>query len=136
MTLRVSEDEFRAFLQRLGGAPKVTTPPRTVGKSKYGNQYVYDGNDVFHSKGEYARYKELQLQVQAGLITDLRRQVRLPIVVNGVKICDYVADFVYWEKGVEIVEDFKGARTEVYSLKKKLLAATSGKEILETRKIK
>lgn len=136
MALRVSNEEFEMFLRRVGKDTRARAAGAEKKPSKYRNHYVYDGDDVFHSKGEYARYKELQLQEQAGLIVDLKRQVRIPIVVNSVKICDYVADFVYWREGVEVVEDFKGAVTEVYSLKKKLLAACCGKEIQETRKRK
>jgi hypothetical protein len=92
---------------------------------------------TFHSKKEMRRYAELQVLERAGKITDLQRQVRFRIEVNGVLICTYVADHVYTTilDGVEtgqVVEDSKGHRTQLYKLKAKLMLAVHGIEILET----
>ena len=88
--------------------------------------------EVFDSKGELARWEELRLLERAGEISDLRRQSMFLLEVSGCKIGTYVADFVY-EKGKEtVVEDFKGVRTPAYRLKKKLMLALYGIEILET----
>lgn len=101
---------------------------------------------VFDSKGELARWEELRLLERAGEIQDLRRQVRYELVVNRVRVGVYVADFEYiqWRslggmRGVpfpplpaRVVEDFKGVRTPAYRLKKKLMLALYGIEILET----
>lgn len=68
----------------------------------------------------------MQALEAAGAISLLCRQVRIPIVVAGVKVCDYVADFVYTRDGAPVTEDVKSAFTRklpVYRLKKKLLAA-------------
>ena len=43
----------------------------------------------------------------------------------------YLADFVYKENGKEVVEDTKGFRTEVYKIKKKLMAYIYQIEIKE-----
>ncbi len=62
----------------------------------------------------------------AGSIQGLRRQVRIPIVWNGIRVCMYVADFVFVRGGRRVVEDVKSAFTKtlpVYRLKKKMLAA-------------
>jgi len=68
----------------------------------------------------------------AGEIYILKLQQTFKIVVNGEKICDYRADFTYFDKaGRFIVEDAKGMQTPVYILKKKLLAATTGIAISE-----
>lgn len=46
----------------------------------------------------------------------------------------YVADFVYWhnQKGCQVVEDSKGHLTDVYRIKRHLMATVHGIEILET----
>jgi hypothetical protein len=70
---------------------------------------------------------------RAGRISFLRRQVGIPIVVKGIRVCSFVADFVYVMNGRRIVEDVKSKYTRtlpVYRLKKKLLAAL-GIEITE-----
>lgn len=86
----------------------------------------------FASKREAARYRELRLLERAGQITDLRLQVRYPLVVNGVKIGRYTADFVYSENGAEVVEDCKGVRVRDYVLRAKLMLALYGVTIRET----
>jgi hypothetical protein len=92
----------------------------------------------FDSKREAARYQELKLLERAGEIRDLSLQVRLPLEVNGEKVCTYICDFHYFEKnkglgfGRWVYEDVKGKRTPVYLLKKKLVKAILGIEILET----
>ncbi len=88
---------------------------------------------VFDSKGELARWEELRLLERAGEVSELRRQVRYDLAVEGVKVGTYVADFSYLDhKGRHVVEDFKGVRTPVYRLKKKLMLAIYGIHIHET----
>ena len=50
-------------------------------------------------------------------------QVPYECVVEGKKICKYIADFRYWCKDQYVVEDTKGVLTQVFSLKKKLVEA-------------
>lgn len=88
----------------------------------------------FDSLKESRRWAELKLMERAGLITDLARQKRFNLAVNGVLVCAYVADHVYIEKGEEVVEDVKSTYTRknpVYVLKKKLMKACLGIEIRE-----
>jgi hypothetical protein len=104
-------------------------------RSKYRAQPTEVNGHRFDSKGEAARYVELRFLERMKIITDLRLQVRFSIEVNGQKIATYVADFVYREKGVEVIEDFKSpatAKNPVYRLKKKLVEAIYGIEIRET----
>ena len=78
----------------------------------------------FASKKEAARFSELALLNKAGEISDLKLQPRFPCVVNGIKVCTYVADFEYINlDGEVIVEDSKGFKTPMYRLKKKLFEA-------------
>lgn len=86
----------------------------------------------FASKKEAKRYVELRLLERAGRIAGLELQPVYVLMVNGVKVCSYVADFRYREGGSLVVEDVKGFRTREYKLKKKLLLATHGIAILET----
>lgn len=88
----------------------------------------------FASKKEAERYKDLLLLEGFGDITELELQPRFPIIFNDIKICTYVADFSYIKKGEKdkTVEDVKGFKTRVYSLKKKMMKAVHDIEILET----
>lgn len=67
--------------------------------------------------------------LNAGEITELRLQVPFELIpttkLNGetFRSIKYIADFVYKDKdGSEIVEDAKGMKTDVYKMKKKLMA--------------
>jgi hypothetical protein len=106
-------------------------------KSKYKNQKVVVNEIKFDSKKEAKRYQELLLMKKAGIITDLKRQVPFTLVPvfslnkNRYRPLIYIADFVYKENGKEIVEDTKGYRTEVYRIKKKLMAYIYQIEIRE-----
>jgi hypothetical protein len=76
---------------------------------------------VFASKREAFRYQELRILERSGYITELTLQQKFPLVVNGVKVCTYIADFCYLDmQGRAIVEDSKGMKTPVYRLKNKL----------------
>lgn len=86
----------------------------------------------FDSRAEAVRYQELRLLERYGDVRELRMQVPFPLVVNGVKVATYRADFAYVDRdGQEVIEDVKGVRTPVYALKKRLMAACHGVEIVE-----
>jgi len=93
---------------------------------------VVDGI-TFDSKREAARYAELKLMQRAGLISDLRRQVKYELIPKqqGERAVSYIADFVYSENGQTVVEDVKGVRTPVYKIKKKLMLWRHGVKIRE-----
>jgi hypothetical protein len=98
----------------------------------YAIERVTDTKDgTFDSKREYARWCDLKNLQRAGEISDLRRQVRYPLIVNGVKVCTYVADFVYVQGGATCVEDSKGVRTQAYVVKRKLMLALHSIDIKE-----
>ena len=84
------------------------------------------------SKGEAGRYEELLQEEKDGLVTDLKLQVPYKLHCNGTFLCTYVADFVYQRDGATVTEDFKGVRTGVYKLKKKLMKICLGIDIFET----
>jgi len=82
----------------------------------------YDGIK-FDSKLEAARYKILKGKEEDGEIEQVEVQVPYHCVVEGKKICKYIADFRYWCKDQYVVEDTKGIVTQIFSLKKKLVEA-------------
>jgi len=90
------------------------------------------GSRTFDSKKESVRGFELALLYKSGEITSLEFQPRFDLIVNDVKICTYVADFKYSEKGRTIIEDTKGMKTDVYRLKKRLMKAIYDIDIFES----
>lgn len=118
---------------------------KTPNKSKYGakKQTITnsDGTVItFDSKKEMQRFVELRYMEQAGLISDLKRQVKFVLIPaqrepdtvgkrGGVKKgktiekeVSYIADFTYTDKeGRFIVEDVKGVKTPEYVIKRKMM---------------
>ena len=110
---------------------------RPAERSKYGAIPTTVDGYRFASKAEARRYGEIKLLEKAGLIEKLMLQERFLLLVHGVKIGTYVADFSYMDcqgdTPERIVEDVKSrpTRTAVYRLKKKLVYALYGVEIRE-----
>ena len=104
--------------------------------SKYRSRKVTTPDGItFDSTKEANRWFELKLLERAGRICHLARQVPYPIVINGVKVCKFVADFTYSENGDAVVEDVKSDFTRklpVYRLKAKLMKAVHGIDVRET----
>lgn len=99
--------------------------------SKYRNVKTVIDGIAFDSKREARRYAELKLMLDEGEIHTLALQPSFDVVVNGVKVCRYIADFGYMRGGEVIYEDSKGVRTPVYRLKVKLVKAVYGVTIVE-----
>jgi hypothetical protein len=100
--------------------------------SKYGNKRTVVDGITFASKREAKRYGELKMFERTGVIRELKLQVPFDVVLNGTKVCRYIADFAYIDfKERYIVEDAKGKRTALYILKSKLMKAVLGIEIVE-----
>jgi hypothetical protein len=102
-------------------------------RPKYGNRKTEIDGYLFDSQAETRRYQELKLMQAAGEIDTLELQPVYEIMVGERYICNYRADFKYHDikKGIAVVEDVKGYRTPVYRLKKKLVEALYGFEIME-----
>lgn len=121
--VRLSKTEARA----LGLAPKA---------SKYNNDKTeyYDPDLkkklLFDSVKEYEYYLLLKDRLKKGEIFRLQRQVTICIqpkfktpTGETIQAITYKADFVYLDsEGVNHIVDVKGFKTDVYRLKKKLLA--------------
>jgi len=96
--------------------------------SKYRNKKTIVDGIPFDSKKEARRYQELKLMTRGGLIKKLELQPEFEILPayrrNGKKIekIKYIADFKYIDtkRGITVVEDVKGFKTDVYKLKKKM----------------
>lgn len=92
----------------------------------------------YASKREASRAQALKILERAGNISELKEQVVFEIapsvVIQGRKRppMKYIADFVYIEDGVQVVEDCKGFRTSEYRIKRHLMKSVHGIEILET----
>ena len=107
-------------------------------QSKYHNKKVEYNGMKFDSRKEYAYYTKLKLLEQVGEISALKRQVPF-LLLETVKLNDktyrqtkYIADFTYLDKNGKLhVIDVKGVKTQVYQLKKKLMAWKYGIEIEE-----
>jgi hypothetical protein len=97
---------------------------------KFGNVWTEVDGIKFQSKAEANYYGRLKVLKRAGMIKDFKRQVPFRIVVNGIFICTYKADFVvYHNSGTRDVVDVKSEATEnlyFFQLKKKLLFALHG----------
>jgi hypothetical protein len=100
-------------------------------RSKYGAIRTKVDGIVFASRKEAARYRELKALASAGKISRLELQPRWALHAEGVKICEYRADFSYWVGGERIIEDVKGVRTAVYRIKKKWMKAEYGIDVVE-----
>lgn len=102
--------------------------------SKFYSQKTGVDGRTFHSKKEADRYRDLRLLEAGGEISELKLQVPFVIVVNGIRITKYIADFTYIESGLAevVVEDAKGFRTPEYKLKKRMMFAVFGIIIRET----
>ena len=88
---------------------------------------------------EHSRANELKLMQRAGLISNLREQVKYVLIPAQrdtagnllERECAYYADFVYSKDGKTVVEDTKGVRTKEYKIKRKLMLHVYGISIVE-----
>jgi hypothetical protein len=100
---------------------------------------------VFDSKAELRRWEELRLLQRAGKISELQRQRKIPLAVNGRPItirsarypngraCVYTLDFSYDdENGKPVYEEFKGLDTAESRLRRAVVEALLGIEITVT----
>lgn len=116
--------------------PKVKPP-------KYRNKKVTIDGITFDSQLEAYRYQELKLLERAGVIFDLKRQVKYTLIpaqkINNKVVereCCYYADFTYTDAstGEFVCEDAKGMKTKEYRIKKKLMLYVFGIQIKEVTK--
>lgn len=80
------------------------------------------------SRKEAARCNELHLLQMAGEISGLKTQVKFTLLPArqyidqpNERAVTYIADFVYDEGGITVIEDTKGVKTKDYIIKRKML---------------
>lgn len=72
--------------------------------------------DLLHILQKHGKISNLRIQVKFELIP----AVKYPNMPNE-RAVNYVADFVYTENGLTVIEDTKGVKTKDYIIKRKLL---------------
>lgn len=107
-------------------------------RSKYNNKKtIYNGVE-YQSKKE-AKYAEgldlALLEKGPGRLLKWERQIRYPIIINEMKVCDYILDFrLYYKDRIEYV-DVKGMKKgpayAMFRLKSKLMKAVYNIDITE-----
>lgn len=145
MMLRWTDEQLAAYrnLQKDIAEARKESTAKPPARSKHRNKRTEIGGIKFDSKIEAVRFVALKRMEEAGLITDLRRQVSF-VLAPAVKIpgkgrmsppLRYFADFVYCQDGKQIIEDVKGQQkvTEGYRIKRHLMAV-AGYHIVEVRK--
>jgi hypothetical protein len=94
-------------------------------RNKFGAKRTIVDGITFHSKAESERYKVLRSKQANRQVQELTLQPSFVLWTVGslkqpVKLCTYKADFMYREKGKWIVEDYKGTKTAMYNMKRKM----------------
>ena len=126
-------------------------------RSKYRSRKATAFGIEFDSIKEARRYSELYLLQKAGIIHDLQTQVKFVLIPaqketierysekTGKRLkdkeitieneCSYIADFVYWKDGNQVVEDVKGYKQStayaVFVIKRKLMLSVHGIRVNE-----
>jgi hypothetical protein len=116
---------------------EVPVPPPAKGPAKYRNRPFRDAQGTYwHSRKEYRHWLVLRAAEAAGLVRGLRRQVKYRLMVNGVEVGSYVADFVFFDSETDrvVVQDVKSPATRklpLYRLKRNLMRAVWGLAVEE-----
>lgn len=114
--------------------------PKARKHQKYRNRVTETEDGRFDSEAEYRHWCHLKIRQRVGEITDLRRQVVFELIPaqkrpsgGSERACNYIADFVYQEDGRTVTADVKGASTDVWIMKRKMMLWIHGIEIREIR---
>jgi hypothetical protein len=116
---------------------EIPVPPPKAKPPKYRNKPFRDRAGVYwHSRKEHRHWLVLRAAEAAGLIRELRRQVRYRLTVNGVEVGSYVADFTFFDAETDrvVVQDVKSSVTRklpLYRLKRNLMRAVWGLTVEE-----
>lgn len=106
------------------GIPQSTIRKAFRKRNKYGAKGTRIDGIYFDSQKEAKYYGQLKMRKLAGDIRDFKVHQVFDFVVNGVHICQYEVDFVIWHNsGRYEYVDVKGVKTEVWTIKARLLKA-------------
>lgn len=123
-------------------AKRAEAPAKKAKRAKFNNVKVDHGGQLVDSGKEATRLRELEQLQAAGVITELKHQVRF-VLAPAVHLVGearkkpalrYYADFTYMQDGQLVVEDVKSAPTRKlasYRNKKHLMATVHGIHIKE-----
>lgn len=104
-------------------------------RTKYGAQSCQYGGTRYHSRKEAAYAATLDMLKKAHgpeRVKSWERQIRVPLTVNGIHVCNWYVDFlVTYEDGTEEYHEVKGYATDVYQLKRKLFEAIYPERVLK-----
>lgn len=96
----------------------------SVTYNKYGAKKTMYRKVLYHSKKEAEYAMELDSKLLKGKIAGWESQETLDIAVNGVHVCKAIVDFIVFHlDGSEEYVEVKGFATDVWKLKRKLIAA-------------
>jgi hypothetical protein len=116
---------------------EVPVPSPARKPTKYRNRPFRDAAGTYwHSRKEHRHWLVLRAAEAAGLVRGLRRQVKYVLLVNGVEVGAYVADFVFFDPETDrvVVQDTKSPATRklpLYRLKRNLMRAVWGLTVEE-----
>lgn len=91
--------------------------------TKYRARKVTVDGVTFDSKLEASHWGALKLLERAGQIRNLERQLTIPLVVNGTKVCALRPDFAFFQDNRRVYADAKGFETRDFKIKWKLAKA-------------
>ena len=97
--------------------------------NKYKNKKVKLNGRTFDSKAESEFYQMLIYHK-----INFKCQAKYEIRVNNILICNYYADFVVEAKNKQYVVDVKGYQTREFVIKRKLMKAVYGIDVLVIKK--
>lgn len=100
------------YLSKAKKKGKLTSKKQTYGGNKY--------DSTFEAKVA----EDLDWQLKVGDLVEVQRQVKIPLIVNGILVCNYYVDFKTKDKHGQInYVEAKGFSTQLFILKKKLFLA-------------
>ena len=137
---RWTEEEFEAYCAKRGIAYSAAGNQK---KSKFGNRKIIIDGIERDSLAESNRLEQLKILQRAGVIKNLKYQVKYELIpkqqgeYRNERAVTYIADYVYdvvMPDGSlrQVVEDCKGHKTKDYIIKRKLMLYINGISIKET----
>lgn len=120
MTLHLTREQGQALLSQ-----------RKKRTNKFNAKRVLLDGICFDSKAEANYYAALKLRERAGEVTGIELQRWYDLIVNGVLVARYRADFVFFDRlyCTRRIVDTKGVVTRDFRMKQKLMKACHGLEI-------
>jgi hypothetical protein len=140
--IRWTQEQLDEFERRRHPGRRSTDPAAPAAPSKHLNVKTTVDGITYDSSKEAKRAAQLEMMQDAGIITELARQVRFELA-PGVRLAGerrkkpalrYYADFTYMRDGCQVIEDTKSDHTrklEAYRIKKHLMKSVLNLDITE-----